>query len=150
MRLLNFTELSLKEQKELFKIRTSHEISQFCINKKISLKEHLAFIKSLKNDKDKLYLLVLDDEKWLGVISFRGLKSAEVYFGLYKISKQKLGKILMQTMLDTANNLKLKSINAKVLNSNTKALSLYKSFDFKVVLEQDDYKILKRGGGLRI
>ena len=149
----NFINLSLEEKKEILRQRNSSDVAKFCLKKYISLDEHLNFIESLKNDKTKLYMLVLKEEEMLGVISFSEIKEQEAFFGLYKISKGKMGNLLMQAMLDKGfKDLKLKNIKARVLKQNTKAIKLYEKFGFKTVAEEKEYLIIecKTGGGIKL
>jgi UDP-4-amino-4,6-dideoxy-N-acetyl-beta-L-altrosamine N-acetyltransferase len=134
--LQEFTKLSYKEKLMILKWRNHPEISQFMINKKVELNEHLNFIDSLKENKTKKYFLVDD----IGVIDFNNITDEKADIGLYKNpSKQKVGSKLMNELINYGfNELKLKKLILYVYENNEKAINLYQKFNFKEVDKKDN------------
>jgi len=131
-----FQDLSLDEKKEVLKWRNHPEIRKYMYNKKlISLKDHLQFIESLKENKNKIYLKVED----LGVVNFL-IKNDLVEIGIHKNpNKKKVGKVLMEFALKYAFEvLKAKKTVLFVYENNKKAINLYKKFGFKIVDKKDN------------
>jgi UDP-4-amino-4,6-dideoxy-N-acetyl-beta-L-altrosamine N-acetyltransferase len=120
----------------ILKWRNHPEISQFMINKKVELNEHLNFIDSLKENKTKKYFLVDD----IGVIDFNNITDEKADIGLYKNpSKQKVGSKLMNELINYGfNELKLKKLILYVYENNEKAINLYQKFNFKEVDKKDN------------
>jgi len=130
----DFTTLSVEEHKKILSWRNSKEVSQWMINKHISLEEHLSFIEKLRNSDSRKYYLIDD----LGVIYFtiKG-KSAEI--GLYKNpEKQKVGTILMNHIIKTAKKLNLESLYLYVFEDNKRAIKLYEKFGFAKTDQKDN------------
>jgi UDP-4-amino-4,6-dideoxy-N-acetyl-beta-L-altrosamine N-acetyltransferase len=127
--LKEFIKLSYDEKLMILEWRNHPEISQFMINKKVNLNEHLNFIDSLKNNKTKKYFLVDD----IGVIDFSNITNEKADIGLYKNpNKQKVGSKLMDEIINYGfNKLELKKLILYVYENNIKAINLYKKFDFK-------------------
>ena len=136
MKYTKFQDLSLDEKKEVLKWRNHPEIRKYMYNKKlISLKDHLQFIESLKENKHKIYLKLED----LGVVNF-SIKDNLVEIGIHKNpNKQKVGAILMEFALKYAFEvLKAKKAILCVYENNKKAINLYKKFGFKIVDKKDN------------
>ena len=131
----NFVDLDEYEKKEILKWRNHLDISKYMLSKNISLKEHLKFIESLKQNNKKQYFLVKD----IGVIYFTIYKNY-VEIGLYKNpAKTKVGKILLNEAINYAfNNLNAKKIVLYVFEDNTKAINLYKKFGFIETNKKDN------------
>jgi UDP-4-amino-4,6-dideoxy-N-acetyl-beta-L-altrosamine N-acetyltransferase len=132
----NFIDLTLDEKKEVLKWRNHLEIRKWMFDKnEISLKNHLAFIEKLRNDKTKIYFKVDD----LGVINYK-IKNNIAEIGLHKNPyKQKVGNILMQKLIDYGfNKLKVKKLILYVYEDNLKAINLYKKYGFKEIDKKDN------------
>lgn len=148
-KLINFTQLSLKDKKMVLEWRNSAEIRQWMLEQRpISLTEHLAYIEQLKEQKERLYFLVREDEEAVGVIDFTAIdyknKSAEI--GLYaNPSLRGIGKILMRSILEYGfQTLHMKKLYARVFCSNEKAIKLYKSFHFQTYKQDDTLLYMER------
>ncbi|MFQ6343036.1 UDP-4-amino-4,6-dideoxy-N-acetyl-beta-L-altrosamine N-acetyltransferase [Campylobacter sp. VTCC 70190] len=140
IRLKNFTELDKQEIKLIFKWRNDTSIAQFMRTKKISIKEHLKFIKNLHKDSSKKYFLVFKDEQSIGVIDFVNISENSCEFGLYaKPNLKGVGNILMNEIKKYAfENLKVKNLKAYVFKSNHRALSLYLKHYFYIYSEDEN------------
>jgi len=139
--LINFTDLTLEEKKMILLWRNNPSIKRWMYNSDdISLENHLAFIKTLKEATDKLYFLVKQNNNYIGVIDFTNInkdtKSSE--FGLYaNVDLKGVGKTLLKTICEYGfNNLNLKTLRAEAFTENEKALNLYKRFDFKEIIKK--------------
>lgn len=135
--LINFIDISSEEKKMVLSWRNHKDIRRWMNNQKeISLEEHLNYIDSLCNKKDRIYFLVEELNEYLGVIDFTNIVENEfAEFGVYaKPSLIGVGSKLMDTIIDYAfKNLKLKKLIANVYVNNEKAIKLYKKFDFKEI-----------------
>lgn len=133
--LINFTNLSSKEQSMVLSWRNNKDIRRWMIHKEeITLEEHLNFINSLSERGDKIYFLVKESNEYLGVIDFTNIEKNEFCeFGIYsKPDLAGVGSKLMSAIIDYAfNSLKVKTLLANVHVENEKAIKLYKKFDFK-------------------
>jgi UDP-4-amino-4,6-dideoxy-N-acetyl-beta-L-altrosamine N-acetyltransferase len=131
-----FTKLSYEEKLMILEWRNHSNISQFMINKKVNLNEHLNFIDSLKTNKSKKYFLVDD----IGVIYFSNITNEKTDIGLYKNSdKKKVGSKLMNEIINYGfNEIKLKKLILYVYENNIKAINLYKKFSFKEVDKKEN------------
>ncbi|MEB2831018.1 UDP-4-amino-4,6-dideoxy-N-acetyl-beta-L-altrosamine N-acetyltransferase [Campylobacter upsaliensis] len=146
--LRNFISLNENELKELLKWRNS--VGNFMKTQNISLKEHLNFVKSLKNDASRRYFVLLKDGAWIGVINFFNIDKKACEFGLYaKPNLRGVGQLLMNEVLNYAfDTLKVQILKACVFKTNERALTLYLKNDFKIINEDETMLYLcKRGGG---
>ena len=117
-------------------MRNSQQIKKWMYSQDtISLKEHLKYVKKLRAQQDKKYFLITKNNKNIGVIDFTNIKNNSAEFGIY--SNPKLygqGKSLMQIMIEYSFNIiNLNHIKASVFSDNTKAIDLYKKFNFKKI-----------------
>lgn len=134
--LINFIDLTLEEKKMVLFWRNNSIIKQWMYSSdNISLDNHLLFIEFLKDSEDKLYFLVKQGNKYIGVIDFiridKDAGSSE--FGLYaNVQLKGVGKTLLNSICEYAfNTLKISKLIAEVFAENEKAISLYKKFNFK-------------------
>jgi len=133
--LINFIDMSLDEKKMVLEWRNHKEIRKYMYNQDIiTLESHLKYIELLKTSKDKRYFLVKRDNEYIGTIDFTNidLDKKETYLGLYsKPNLKGVGNILMSSIIDYAfNSLEVVVLKLEVLNSNRKAINLYKRFNF--------------------
>ena len=70
IKLVNFKDFTKSEIELVYKWRNDPKIAKYMVNKHIDLKEHLSFIKSVKNSSDKRYFLVYQSGEPIGVVSF--------------------------------------------------------------------------------
>lgn len=139
----NFVNLTSDEVLEVYKARTHPATLEFS-NTNFSFEEHLSFVHSLKFRSDKVYLMVFDDNEFIGVISFVNIKNGSAEFGVYKNpDKNGVGDILMQEIFKQAKNLNINSILASVLKNNPRAIHLYAKFGFSLVNQDDKMLYLK-------
>jgi UDP-4-amino-4,6-dideoxy-N-acetyl-beta-L-altrosamine N-acetyltransferase len=134
--LINFIELTLEEKKIILLWRNSKEVKQWMYNMNdISIENHLKFIESLKDAKDKLYFLVKQDNKYIGVIDFTSITKYSCDFGLYaNINLSGVGSALLEIICNYAfEQLKISNLNAEVFKKNKKAIYLYNKFKFREV-----------------
>ncbi|MCD4757555.1 MAG: UDP-4-amino-4,6-dideoxy-N-acetyl-beta-L-altrosamine N-acetyltransferase [Arcobacteraceae bacterium] len=132
--LINFIDLTLKEKKLILSWRNNPNIRKWMFTTEtISLEQHLKFIETLKNSKDKQYFVVKDDNNYLGVIDFCNVTKTSLEMGLYKNPEvSNVGKILLNSVLQHAfNSLKVETIISEVFEVNKKAYELYISIGFK-------------------
>ncbi len=152
MELKNFVDLNEVEKVLVFAWRNHLKIAPFQRTQTISLKEHLEFLESLRDDRERQYFLVLEEEVILGVICFIKIeRGVSCEFGIYQNPDLKgFGKVLMQEVLKFAfKNLKVKTLYACALNHNAKALALYREFGLNLTHKDAtmSYFELSAGGG---
>ncbi|HIC44810.1 MAG TPA: UDP-2,4-diacetamido-2,4,6-trideoxy-beta-L-altropyranose hydrolase [Sulfurimonas sp.] len=131
--LINFTDLSLDENELVLSWRNNGSIRKWMYNTNIiNLKDHLNYIDSLHTKKDRLYFLVKQNNKPIGVIDFTNITKDKAEFGVYSNpTVRKVGNTLMHEIINYAfNTLRLHSLVAGVFKDNTTALNLYKRYLF--------------------
>jgi UDP-2,4-diacetamido-2,4,6-trideoxy-beta-L-altropyranose hydrolase/UDP-4-amino-4,6-dideoxy-N-acetyl-beta-L-altrosamine N-acetyltransferase len=136
--LINFTRLTLDEKKMVLQWRNHPAVSKWMFTQDtIKLHEHLEYIETLKQRKDRVYFLVKKASHAIGVIDFTNIdhtaKSAAL--GVYADPAQKgMGNILMKAIIDhAANVLGIKVLISEVFEENIAAIKLYKRYNFKEV-----------------
>ncbi len=77
MMLKNFVDLDEIEKVLVFGWRNHLKIAPLMRTQTITLKEHLQFMESLKQDSTKQYFLALQDDEILGVLCFIDIPPAE-------------------------------------------------------------------------
>ena len=134
--LINFIDLNIEEKKMILSWRNHPNIKQWMYNDNdINLEDHLMFIDSLNSITDKLYFLVKQDDKYIGVIDFTNITNKNSEFGLYSNSDVKIagvGRILENICIDYAfNTLKVEILKLEVFSENIQVINLHKKFNFK-------------------
>ena len=145
----DFTTLSQSELEMVLKWRNDERITPFFTHAAVGIKEHFAFVKSLKNNTSKKYFLVYDDEKPIGVVNFININKDECEFGLYQNPNLRgFGKVLLKNLVEYAlQNLGIKTLNARAFNHNAKASALYLNFGFALVKQDKTMSYFRLGGG---
>jgi len=136
--LINFINLSLEEKKMILEWRNHKDIRKWMHNRNIiGLDEHLSYIDTLASKKDRLYFMVKYIGEVIGVIDFTNIDyiNSNTDFGIYsKPNSRGFGKILMSTIIYYAfYNLKIDRLIAEFFTENSKAISLYKKFNFRQI-----------------
>ena len=136
--LINFVELNKDTQLKILTWRNHPSIKKWMYtNDDILIDNHVNFISSLKDARDKQYFLVDKEEQQIGVIYFTNIdkNKKECEFGLYANPFEKIagvGQILEEICIKYAFDiLKLKKLKLEVFSDNKKALNLYRKFNFK-------------------
>jgi UDP-4-amino-4,6-dideoxy-N-acetyl-beta-L-altrosamine N-acetyltransferase len=137
--LIDFIDLSDAQKKRVLSWRNHATIRQWMYQPElITVAEHLAFINSLANCRDKQYLMLATEQGELGVIDFLAIdmQHASCRFGLYanpEIQRRGVGSQLMSIAIAYARSiLKIQVINLEAFAENTRALKLYEKFNFVV------------------
>ncbi len=140
IKLLNFTTLTNEEHQLVLAWRNSQNVSRYMHTKSITLKEHFAFVDSLKHNHQKSYFLVEDDGNYIGVIYL-----VDTFLGLYANPKRKkVGDLLLQQIITFAFDVKkLFSLKAEVFKENLSAVKLYERFGFKIMQENEQLQIME-------
>jgi len=137
--LTDFVDLSEDERLKVWRWRNHEAVRKWMYHPEpFSLKEHLVFIQSLVERKDKQYYLVKNQDEYLGVIDFVNidfcLKSCD--FGLYANPEKAIlgiGSLLeMMGIYYAFNVLDLNTINVEAFFENRRSLGLHKKFGFEV------------------
>ena len=147
--LINFTDLTYDEKLEILSWRNHSSIRKWMFDKEpISLENHIAYIASLQEKKDRVYFVVKQYGQAVGVIDFTNidLNNLEAQIGLYaKPMLKGVGSLLMQNILEYGfNQLKIKKIVATVFEDNVSAIRLYEKFNFKQVDKQGLLIVMER------
>lgn len=143
--LINFTKLSHEQKLMILAWRNDERVAKFMQNKSVSLTEHLNFIESLKNAKNKRYFLLKDSENFIGVIDFIDICNDICEFGVYANPSLKAqGKTLLHTILGYGFlGLNVSQINAYAFNENERAIRLYADFGFEMVKKDEKYSFFQ-------
>ncbi len=138
--LIDFIHLNHKEIKMAYSWRNNTNIRKWMFNnKEIPFNEHINFIDNLKLPKFKKikYFLVLEEDNYLGVITFKNidldLKQCEI--GLYSNPKKRnLGKVLINQCIEYGFiKIGLSRLIVQVFTDNNKAIKLYNKLNFKEI-----------------
>jgi len=139
--LTNFIDLSIDEKKLILSWRNNPKIRQWMLTQEsIELQNHLRYINSLKEKKDRVYFLISYNNKKLGVIDFTNINKTSCEFGLYANPELKgIGVLLMKEIIGFAfNNLKVNTLKAEAFSHNSKAIELYKKCNFITTEHKQD------------
>ena len=149
--LIDFVDMSLDEKKMVLSWRNHSEIKKWMYtDDNINLDSHLSFINSLRNIKEKQYMVVKKDNQYMGVIDFYNIDNStkECEFGLYANPFEKIagvGRVLEEICIKYAFEfLKLTKLKLEVFEDNKKARNLYKKYMFQEVGEKmiNDKKVI--------
>jgi len=146
IQLVNFINLTSDEKEMLLEWRNHQSIRQWMFTKEpISLENHLNYIKTLVDKKDRVYFMLKEQGKAIGVIDFTNISKNKANIGLYaKPFLKGKGKILMNSILDYGFNvLKVKTLISEVLDSNESAIRLYKKFNFQEIGREKNIIIME-------
>lgn len=142
----NFTNLNQDEIGMILQWRNCDDVRKWMYNSGIiSLQEHKKFIESLKNNIEKKYFLICQNNSYIGVIYLTDItnenNSAEL--GLYTNPQVRgVGKTLMQCIIEYGfNELSLKRLTAEVFLANSRAIDLYSKIGF---LEYDKKNVAEQ------
>ncbi|WP_309498784.1 UDP-4-amino-4,6-dideoxy-N-acetyl-beta-L-altrosamine N-acetyltransferase [Sulfurovum sp.] len=136
MKLINFTDLTLGQKKMILEWRNHPDVRKWMYtDDEIALKDHVEFIESLNNRKDKVYFLLQNETESIGVIDFTDITKDSCEFGLYANPNLRAkGKIIMNEIIKYAFEvLKVSKLKAGALKDNEKAVFLYHSFNFQEI-----------------
>lgn len=136
--LVNFIDLSQEEKKMILEWRNHERIRRWMFTQDIiELNDHLEYIESLKERKDRLYFLVKCNLKPIGVIDFTkiDLENGHSEFGVYSNPTIKgVGRILMKAILNYAFSvLKIDRLFSEVFEDNYRAIQLYEQYNFSKI-----------------
>jgi UDP-4-amino-4,6-dideoxy-N-acetyl-beta-L-altrosamine N-acetyltransferase len=134
--LINFTDLKLDEKKMILSWRNHPNVKEWMYDSNdIPIENHLSFIESLKDSKDKQYFIVKQDKEYIGVIDFTEINNPEIFFGLYSNPNAKIagvGRILEKVCINYAMNiLNVDTLKLEVFSDNIQVRNLHKKFNFK-------------------
>jgi RimJ/RimL family protein N-acetyltransferase len=102
-----------------------------------SKEEQLKWFLDLPNKKNYYIKGVLIDGEKIGVVGLKNISSEDGeywgYIGDKKFWGKGIGKRMTSFIIEVGNSQKLKRIYLTVLDSNTRAIALYKSMGFKTI-----------------
>ncbi len=145
--LINFIDLSYDEKVEILSWRNHLSVRKWMLKKEpITLEQHISYIELLKEKEDRLYFVVKQYGKSVGVIDFTNINNQEAEIGIYSRPILKgVGSFLMENILEYGfYQLKLKKLLVKVFEDNFSAIRLYKKFNFKQIDRQGSLIIMER------
>ncbi len=132
----NYTFLSAKEQLELLSIRNQEKIRELSLsNKFIQEQDHLQWIRTLKEDKNKEFYAISVEGKIVGGINIFSLNFHPTWGIFFNDKTELLTKALvplyfLEYIFDKFN---IKTIHSEILSNNENALSFNKSLGFKEI-----------------
>lgn len=136
--LKNFVSLSYEEAVKVLRWRNHKEIRRWMFtDHEISYDEHMGFIERLKNERTSFYWLARQTDGFdIGVISLNRLdfRNKNAYIGLYSNPEiSGVGAILLDCLKTIAFDIaKLHTLRAEVIETNEKAIRLYKKSGFAI------------------
>jgi UDP-4-amino-4,6-dideoxy-N-acetyl-beta-L-altrosamine N-acetyltransferase len=136
MKLINFIELNLEQKKMILEWRNHPDVRKWMYtNDKISLKNHLEFIESLINNKNKAYFLLQDEIESIGVVDFYNFTRNSCEFGFYSNPFSKvigIGRIMEEASINYAFEvLGLEILKLEVYSDNIQVRNLHKKYKFQ-------------------
>lgn len=138
--LINYIDLSDDQKSKILAMRNHPEIKKWMYTQEdITPESHLAFIEHLKNDRTKLYLLVLFKGQTIGTINFKEIdrdkRAAE--FALFSNPFSPLpgaGRILEEAAIRYGtDSLGLRTLTLEVFTDNRQVINLHKKYGFFTV-----------------
>lgn len=135
---INFIDLSLGERKMILSWQNHVSVRKWmCESENITIKNHLKFIESLKISRAKEYMVLKRDASYIGVVDFTDINFAKesADIGLYANPFEKMngaGSLLLEAGIKYAVEiLKLRTLKLEVFIDNSRAIGLYRKFNFK-------------------
>lgn len=144
--LTNFIDLTPAEKEMVLEWRNHPSIRQWMFTQEeITLSDHLCYINSLPDRKDRLYFLVKQHHEAIGVIDFTNIQNDQADIGLYaKPYLRGVGKILMHAIITYGfTELKVHRLISEVFEYNEAAIKLYKKFGFQLKDKRDNILIME-------
>ncbi len=131
--LKNFIELNRYEQKMVLQWRNDPSIRKWMVSQEIiPLEDHIKFIKNLSHNKNTLWFLVKKNNQPIGVVNLK-----ETKIGLFKNPSLKgVGADLLKVLIDYGLML-YDTLRLEVFTTNTKAISLYRKYGFRITKEEN-------------
>ena len=143
--LIPFLSLPIELQIETRHWRNSDNVTRFFKIKEISYATHLAWLDSLKEVPPKNIAWVISyDSIFIGATYFHSIdyirKSCDWGIYIYKDDFQNrgIGKIVLTKSIEQAKNMKFKTIFLDVMDTNIRAITLYKKFGFFLCSTDND------------
>lgn len=137
-KLIDFADLNYQEKEMVLSWRNDESIKKWMYNKDdITLENHLKYIQNLEGSKEKHYMVVKKDDKYIGVVDFTNIdfKNKVTDFGLYANPFEKIvgvGGMLQEiSIIYALEVLKLNTLKLEVFDENIKAINLYKRYNFQ-------------------
>jgi UDP-4-amino-4,6-dideoxy-N-acetyl-beta-L-altrosamine N-acetyltransferase len=139
--LIDFVDLTLKEKLMVLNWRNSDEIKKWMYSQDvITIEGHISFIDGLRFSKERQYLLVKKENKYVGVVNFTSIDffdTKQSYFGLYANPFEKMagvGRVLEEVCIKYVFDLlRLNKLKLEVFSDNLRAINLYEKYNFKEV-----------------
>jgi len=137
-RLIPLIDLNKKNQLQVLAIRNEEYIREWMFTgEKINAEDHLAWIEKLKNDKNQICLIIINEkDQPFGAVNIKNIdkKNKIAELGFYK-SQNIDEKGLMTKSLSTAidysfNTLGMEKIYSEVIDGNIKSLAIHKRLLF--------------------
>ena len=140
----NFIFLNDIEKKDILELRNKEYVRENMINSEpISLENHILFIESLKENKNKTYFAIFFDNQLIGSLNI--IKNEELIWGLY--FKEEANPIIKSCVtylfLDFIFFKFSEDVNSFVKIKNIQALNFNKNFGFEIFKEDEEYFYLK-------
>lgn len=143
--LKEYSLLSENEHKKLLDIRNSDEIRIASINEdKIQLKDHLSWVRKLKDDKTKQYFAIICDNKIIGGVNIFDIYN-KIKWGIfftYDASLMIKSMVPIYFIDYIFGHFKCEFLYAEIKKSNQSALSYNKNLGFKKI-EEDELVIMR-------
>lgn len=138
----NFTNMSQDESADVLSWRNHRDVRKWMFNSdEIPLDAHIQFIHRLNSLNDRIYFLIKQSQRPIGVIDFTEIDYNEksAHMGIYvKPGERGKGSILMTLIAEYAfKELKIDTIFSEVFEENTPAVELYKKNNFVITGKRD-------------
>lgn len=149
LRQLNYAELTESESRTVWQVRNLPEIRQYMTNPEpFPYESHLAFVKKLAADPNKLFLAFFDGETLIGTINFVEIgidSSAER--GLFvnpACQGRGMAQVLEKLSEREAQKRGVRYLVAKVKNDNHSSLAFHRKVGYELMNTDEEYSYFKR------
>lgn len=144
IKLINFLDIPFETQLKTRDWRNSEEVKKWFKIPYIEENTHKNWLVSLKEDFAKNIAFIIScNEKYVGVTYFHSIdyKRKEAEWGIYIHDSSTrgfgIGKFVLKQCLEYLKNKGFQKLYLSVLNSNKRAIALYKSFGFKFLYNEE-------------
>lgn len=144
IKLINFLDIPFETQLKTRDWRNSEDVKKWFKIPYIEENTHKNWLVSLKEDFAKNIAFIIScNEKYVGVTYFHSIdyKRKEAEWGIYihdsSIRGFGIGKFVLKQCLEYLKNKGFQILYLSVLNSNKRAIALYKSFGFKFLYNEE-------------
>ena len=141
--LINYTECTEEQQKEIFILRNLYDIRKWMVNQEpIKWEDHLRFIENLRHTSDRKYFAIYKNKDLIGTYNLtkesdftweRGIITSPKYHGTGITSEME------KWVLDSLPKDEFKTITAKVKLDNIRSIKYHEKIGYKETYRSNEF-----------